>query len=245
MTVKTNIPPRASSIRHGMRAAMALSLGVLALAGCKHDEGPQVAGWTLVDPEQRHPIMVSQQPSHLNIKVARGSQGLVPAQRAEVLEFASRYRSGDAGNSRIVISAPSGGANEGSAMMAAQEAHDLLVRSGFSEADVAIEAYTDSGREPPVRISYLRYIAEGPSCAPNWPENLANNPSNGNYTSFGCSNQRALAAMVANPADLLGPRTEGTRYSDRRDNVMNNYSKGKPTGADKTDDERVQVKGAN
>jgi pilus assembly protein CpaD len=91
----------------------------------------------------------------------------------------------------------------------------------------------------------MRYVAEGPACTPNWPENLADNPTNTHYTMFGCSNQRALAAMVANPADLLGPRTEGTRYSDRRDTVMGNYVKGKPTGADKTDDERVQVKGAN
>ena len=60
------------------------------LGACKHgDAGTQVDGWTLADPSQRHPIMVSQQPSHLNLTVARGSQGLTPSQRAEVLDFAS------------------------------------------------------------------------------------------------------------------------------------------------------------
>jgi len=50
--------------------------------------------------------------------------------------------------------------------------------------------------------------------------------------------------MIVNPADLLGPRTMGERYSDRRDTVMDAWSKGKTTGAEKSEDERVRVKGA-
>lgn len=234
----------ASPGRHVARKFLPLALAVIALSGCKHfEDGSQVAGWTLVDPSQRHPIMVTQQPAHLNLAVVRGSQGLTPAQRAEVVEFASRYRAGDAGNSRLVISAPSGGANEVAAMEAVGDIRALLVDGGFSETAIAVEAYhDDSTRTPPVHISYMRFVAEGPACGSDWSENLAYSPRNFNYPDFGCATQHNLAAMVANPADLLGPRTEGPRYSDRRDTVMNTWVKGESTASKKSDDERVKVK---
>jgi pilus assembly protein CpaD len=223
-----------------------LVLSALAVAGCKHDqESAQVAGWTLIDPTQRHPIMVSQQPANLNISVARGSQGLTPAQRAEVMDFTSRYRAGDAGNSRLIISAPSGTANESASMAAVQDIHALLSEGGFSESSIAVEAYNGDGSgAPPVRISYMRYVAEGPTCGANWSENLAKTSKNLPALNHGCATQHNLAAMIANPADLLGPRTEGPRYSERRDAVMAKWTKGEVTHAQKSEDEKVRVKGA-
>ncbi|MEQ1717439.1 MAG: CpaD family pilus assembly protein [Hyphomicrobium sp.] len=230
--------------RTGASKVLTVAALALALTGCKHDEGTQVASWQLVDPSQRHPIMVSQQPATLSIRVPRGSAGLSTSQRAEVLEFASRYRASDSGNSRLVISAPGGAANEVAAMNAVQDAREILMDGGFSENAIAVEAYHDGGgHEPPIRISYMRYVAEGPECGHDWSENLARSPKNGNYPDFGCSAQHNMAAMIANPADLLGPRTEGPRSSERRDTVWANYAKGKVTAADKTEDEKVRVQG--
>src|SRR3990170_8700245 len=85
-------------------AAICFAATALTLAGCKHDEQQsQVAGWSLVEPTQRHPIMVSQEPSNLSINVARGSQGLSASQRADVMNFTGRLRAGEVGNSRLVI----------------------------------------------------------------------------------------------------------------------------------------------
>ena len=57
------------------RLVLVTALSALAVTGCKHMEEPgtRVAGWTLIDPAQRHPILVSEQPTHLPIRVARGS----------------------------------------------------------------------------------------------------------------------------------------------------------------------------
>jgi len=240
---KINMTRGSAPARLGGGKIVALALITAALAGCKHDEGPQVAGWALVDPNQRHPIMVSQQPSNLALTIPRGSQGLSPSQRADVLNFTSRYRASDGGNSRLVLSAPSGSGNEVAAMNAVEEVRGILIDGGFAESAIAVEAYHDESRkDPPLRISYMRYVAEGPECGYDWSENLAYNPKNTNYKDFGCSNQHNLAAMVANPADLLGPRTEGPRYSERRDDAFGKYAKGKATAAEKTDDERVRVK---
>ncbi len=82
MTV-ANPNSRAPSLRRtGAAKVLTLALATVALAGCKHDEGQgtQVAGWSLVDATQRHPIIVSEKPSHLTVSVPRYTQDLTPAQ---------------------------------------------------------------------------------------------------------------------------------------------------------------------
>lgn len=202
------------------------------LGGCKHDlEGPQVAGWQLLDPQQRHPILVSQEPANLNIRVASGSSGLTPSQRHRVMDFISRNRAGDAGNSRFVIAAPGGSANEGAAMEAADDVRRLMLASGYNESSIAFEAYQPNSREAPLRISYMRYVADAPDCGLDWSENMARAYQNTHYPNFGCAGQRNLAVMVANPADLLGPRTMSPRDSNRRDDMYTKYVKGETLGA--------------
>ncbi|MFT3733374.1 MAG: CpaD family pilus assembly protein [Hyphomicrobium sp.] len=218
--------------RTALAKAVAIALLSIVSGGCKSDPtGPQVAGWTLVDPEQRHPILVSQQPATLNLRISPNSDGLTPSQRARVLEFASRSNASDAGNSRIVISAPSGSANEGSSMQAADEARKLLLSTGYSETTLAVEAYQASGRDAPLRLSYMRYVAEAPNCGQDWSENLARTYQNTPYPNFGCAGQRNLAVQVANPADLLGPRTMTPRDANRRDDMYKKYVNGEPLGA--------------
>lgn len=242
---KTDCRSPSPKLRTGAKV-IGLMLATLALAGCKHtDDGTQVAGWSLVDPEQRHPILVSEEPTILTVHVAPGSDGLNPRQRAEVIEFARHFRASDAGNSRLVVSVPSGSGNEVAAVGAADDIRDLLGGSGFADASIVVEAYHSGGRTPPIKISYLRYVAKGPDCGHDWSENLARNYRNVGYPNFGCTHQRNLAAMVANPADLLGPRTLGDRSSDRRDTVVNAWVRGQTTGAQKNDDERVNVKSSN
>lgn len=222
-----------TAMRFGPISCVALALVAMGAAGCRHDVGaPQVAGWSLVDPAQRHPIIVSQQPETIEIGVPAHARRLAPRQRAELLEFAHRARASDAGNSRIVIQAPGGGNNEIAAMNAVAEIRQIMSDNGFPEASIAVEAYQGGRFGAPVRVSYLTYVAEAPKCG-HWPTNLADQRDNANYYNFGCANQRNLAVMVANPADLLGPRTEGERLGDRRDVVLDKYTNGKHTGADK------------
>lgn len=236
-------PSRRAAPRLGPRATL-VAVAVLAagLAGCRHDiTAPQVAGWSMVDASQRHAIIVSQEPQTMQVHVSPSSRGLTPRQRSEVLEFADRSRAADAGNSRLIIQAPGGSANETAAMHAVGEIRQILGDMGFPESSIAVEAYHASDRSAaPVRVSYMRYVAEAPVCG-YWPTNLANQRDNGNYPNFGCANQHNLAVMVANPADLIGPRTESDRPSERRDVVWDNYVNGKPTGSEKAEDEKVRV----
>lgn len=224
----------------------AAAFSALALAGCKHTEpGTRIAGWTLIDPAQRHPILVSEQPTVLPIRIARGSYGLTPRQRAEILDFYAHFRAQDSGSSRIIIQVPSGSSNEVAAMQAVHEVRSLLLHEGAPEANILVEAYYAEGEHrPPIRLSYTRYIAEAPECG-IWPTNLATEPANLPYPNLGCATQRNFAAQIANASDLIQPRSMTPRSSERRDVIWNKYIKGDTTGSKKNDEEKVKVSDSN
>jgi pilus assembly protein CpaD len=239
MTAFHSKPPRHLKLARSMLVASAVAV---ALAGCKTTDDPtRVAGWTLVDTSQRHPILVSQEPTVHMIRIGRSARGMSPSQRAQLIGFVNTYRATDSGNSRLVVSVPSGGANEVPVMHAVGEIRSLLTDYGFSEPSISVEAYSAEGSiDAPIRVSYLRYIAEPPQCG-DFSTNLADEPMNLPYPNLGCANQRNLGVMVANPADLLGPRSETARSSERRDQVWGKYVRGEPTGASKSRDERVNT----
>jgi pilus assembly protein CpaD len=245
MNIPSKLRPRPVRTRRSLTiTSLALTATVLLVAGCRPgEEGTRVAGWSLVDPTQRHPIMISQQPSTISVRVARGSYGLSPHQRAQIIAFLDKYRTVDAGNSRLVIEAPSWSSNEVAAMQAIAEIRSLMTESGFDASSVSVESYPSStGSQPPIRVSYLRYVAEGPECG-RWPTNLASTPANVNYPNLGCATQANFAAMIANPADLVKPRSATPSSAERSDAVWDKYVKGESTVSSKKQDERVQVKG--
>jgi pilus assembly protein CpaD len=225
--------------------ALTVSCVALGLMGCEMgaEERGRVAATTLLEPTQRHPIMVSQQPSNLSLKVSRGSHGLTPHQKSQLVQFVEKYRATDAGNSKIVVSVPSGAPNEVAAMRAVGDMRDIFASSGFSDASISVEPYhNDHEPQPPVRIQYLRYVAEGPECG-RWTDNLAESPRNLAYENFGCAQQKNLASMIANPADLVGPRTMTPSNADRRSVVFEKYVKGENTAASRSGEEKASVRG--
>ncbi len=241
------ISPRVAGSGFGptARRLAVMALATAALTGCgpMHEPGAYVAGWSLVDSAQRHPILVSQQPATMSIHVASGAPGLSSAQAAQVSDFLARYRGRDSGNSKLVIAVPTGSANEGAAMRAVAHLRQLISEYGFSDGDIAMQPY--NGRRQAsaqIRFAYLRYVAEGPECG-QWPTNLAEDPRNVPFPNFGCATQHNLAAQIANPADLLGPRTMTPADGERRNQVMERYREGRTTVSDKGGDESARVKG--
>jgi pilus assembly protein CpaD len=218
----------------------AVAVAAFGLAGCEHmDSAPShSAGWTLLDPSQRHPIMVGQKNHAMNVHVGRHQHGLSSSQRAQVYNFLDKYRAIDGGNSKVVISVPAGAANEVAAMRAVADIRPLLTEQGFTDASVSIEPYHADGGQAPIKVSYTRYHAEAPECG-QWPDDMAKTKRNLNYQNFGCAQQRNLANMVANPADLLGPRTMSPSNGDRRDVVYEKYIKGEPSHSNRSSDERA------
>ena len=240
--MRSPIAPRAAARAPAASAAIIVAL-CAALAACKSLEEPSgyIDGFTLVDPNQRHPIMVSQQPATMKLAVYRDARGLSPAQRAQVAEFLGHYRTTDAGNSKLVIAVPSGSPNETAAVAAVGDVRRMISAFGFPESSVVIEPYGDRrSAGAPIRLSYLSYVAEPPQCG-LWPTNVADDRRNLPYPNLGCAQQHNLAAQIANPADLVTPRTMDPADGERRSVVLDKYRQGRTTAADKGGDERVQI----
>ena len=221
-----------------MRLAGTFAL-VVTVAGCNAHRGPNPQSFLLTDPDERHPIQVSRKPIEYDISVPRGAYGLTRNQVNEVRAFARRYKND--GEGPLVIRAPSGSPNEVASMRAIEDMRRVLRNEKVPARAVSFEPYFGDGApDAPVRLSYLRYVAVGPVCG-DWSTNLARSPRNQEHPNFGCTSQNNLAAMVANPRDLVRPRGMTPRSSERRDVVWDKYVKGETTVSDKSEDESAKV----
>jgi pilus assembly protein CpaD len=231
----------------GIAKAAAVSITALLLPACSADfeQKGHVAGWSVLDHAQRHPIVVSEQPADLTVRVARGSDGLNPHQRATVAHFLSRYRGSDTGNGRLTINVPSGTANEVAALKAVADMRAIVRDYGIDDSRVSVSPYPgDRGGQPPLRVSYTRFVAEAPECG-IWPVNVGNDPRNLPHPNLGCATQRNLAMQVANPADLLGPRTMSPATAERRDAKWDKFNKGEAVVSKKDGEEKASVKSSD
>lgn len=211
---------------------------VLAVAACNGRRG-DVAGWVLSDPAQNHPIIVDRKEVVLDIAVPPGSYGLTHNQKAELRSFALRFRSEGSGGI-LVVRAPSGGSNEIAAMRAMDGVRRVILGAGIRQSDMAMESYGSGGVPAPIRVSYLRHVANAPVCG-DWSSNLARDPRNRPYSNLGCATQANLAAMIDNPRDMIEPRGMTPRSSERRDTVWDKYVKGDTTISEKDSEEKATV----
>ena len=107
------------------------------------------------------------------------------------------------------IVAPSGSANDVAAADAAHDFAHIARKNGVPESRIMIASYQASPEEvnAPVRVSFSAMRAQTDKCG-RWPEDILQTSENKHYANFGCSYQNNVAAQIANPADLLGPRKQ-------------------------------------
>lgn len=225
-------------------AAGLLRLGVIlalsaTLGACKTQRDSSIKGWLVADPAARHPILVGSLPVTLDLAVARGGHGLNQNQIYDLRHFLRQYKEKNEGT--LLVGAPSGGANEIAVIHAMGQIRREFTRAGISRSDVRFDAYSSGGAgSAPIKVSYHSFAAHGPECG-DWSDNLARDPKNIPYRNLGCATQRNLAAMVANPRDLVEPRGMTPRDSARRDVIMGKYVRGDTTIAKKGNEETAKV----
>jgi len=191
----------------------------------------------IADPSARHPISVSKAPVQMDIEVPRGSSGLTRSQSSRLKAFVARYRT--EGEGQIVVSAPSGGSNEYAVVNAVSNVRHVIHGLGISGHAISMEPYYVGGSSnAPIKVSFTTLVAKGPECG-RWPDSLNRSSRNAGYQNFGCAQQHNLAAMVANPRDLVQPRGFDSRDSARRDIISDKWARGEPSGAQKSQEERA------
>lgn len=218
-TVKTNLPDRRSTSRIALVAVL-LTCATL-VGGCASDE--LTVGSVPDDYRTRHPIVVSQSERSEDIIVSANARKISYRDRAVVEGFTQDFKRSGAQSIAILI--PSGSPNEAAARRIAYQAVGIMGEKGISAHRIRVQHYSavEHGDAATVRLVYGDITAHVPSNCGQWPNDLFEDSQNYNYQNFGCATQTNLAAMVANPADLLGPRGESEIDASRRTTVIENW----------------------
>lgn len=230
--------------RFGASALGTVAILAAALAGCTATRPVTVDAYP-EDIRQRHPISLREGPKTLELFVGANRGGLDPAQRADLVAFAYRWRQESTGG--ILIEIPWGTPNARAAVDAVAEVRSVLAASGVSAPVIATRRYRPVTpiKFATLRLSYPKVIAEAGPCG-MWPRDLGPNiegidPSNHSYWNFGCTQQRNLAALVDTPADLVQPRGESPAYTARRTIVLDKYRKGEPTATKNPEADKAKI----
>jgi pilus assembly protein CpaD len=235
---------RAQGHQHlARKASYAGVLGLTAfLAGCQAHSGHHLTAEPGLTYEQRHPIVVGFRPVGTNIHADPHAGGLNAVDQTEVAAVARQYRNN--GYGPIWLQVPPPGVHDHAVQSSIHQVRQIVSREGVDGSVVQVRSYGNLTAHPhqaaPMRMVFQRYTAEAGPCGA-WPENVGHNVRNRDYHNFGCSYQRALAAQVADPRDLLGPRGHGERNSVRRADVFEKYQRGEVTSADADDAAQANV----
>lgn len=201
-------------------AILAVATAAL-LAGCARRDSV-VVGAIPDDYRTNHPIVISEKDKTLDLPVLASAQGVSKTQRQALAGFLDGYDTGAA--PVLTIAAPSGSANERAAGKVAREFARLAASNGVRPNRIAMTHYQASPEETsaPVRLVYSSIQAQTGQCG-RWPADLLDTADNKHYANFGCSYQNNLAAQMANPADLLGPRKQTSIDAENRNEVIDIY----------------------
>lgn len=220
-----------SLIKHA--CVPALLIAVCALGGCAGGGGPHAQADNPAanfdrdakTPLDQYAIRVERRPQELAIAVH--ASGLSANQRAALAAFAANWREAG-GDAPVVISTASGPAAADPQSMAAAMAAALCA-DGVPTSLVRYDSY-DAGGLPdgPVVARFETYAAQGPDCSGQW-DNYVSTNSNNATKHFGCARTANLAAMIANPRDLVQPQAMTAADGLRRATVLEKYRRGEVT----------------
>ncbi|UGX85282.1 CpaD family pilus assembly protein [Phyllobacterium meliloti] len=201
-----------------MKPVLAL-LAVTLLAGCADRSG--TVGSIPDDYRTNHPIVIAEKEQVSDIPVGHADTRLSITQRSIVQNVLANYHANGSGVIHILL--PAGTSNERAAARLRDDIVATLRKSGVKPFNISSERYqADADESAPIRLSYSAMTASTGPCG-QWPKDILDTADNKHYQNFGCASQNNLAAQIANPADLLGPRATTSIDAERRGKVIDAY----------------------
>jgi pilus assembly protein CpaD len=191
---------RGSSTGLLVLAALSASL----LAGCAKRDSITV-GAIPDDYRTNHPIVISEREEVMDVPVGASALRMSRGQRDVVAGFLAGYDPETGAPMRILV--PANTVNAPAALMISHEIEGLARARGVHPGNILVQSYQASSPEAsaPIRVGYYAMRASTGPCG-RWPEDMLKTHDNKHWANFGCSYQNNLAAQIANPADLIGPR---------------------------------------
>jgi len=230
MTTKSPVD-RHRSLRIGAAlAGLSIALGACTLT----NDVTTVGSVAPNDYRLRHPIAIQEANTSIEIFVGNSRGGLSGSQRTDVMGLAQTWLR--EGTGAINADVPTGTPNARAAADTFREIRAMLAAAGVPARGIIVRNYSpdDPRQLATIRLNYAKIAAVAGPCGV-WPDDIgpsANNPGyleNKPYYNFACAYQRNMAAMVANPSDLVQPRSETPPYTARRVNAYEKYKKGTTT----------------
>ncbi|MFM9865090.1 MAG: CpaD family pilus assembly protein [Micropepsaceae bacterium] len=166
--------------------------------------------------DQKFPIVVEPQVVTLAVQTDGGLAGLARGENDRVAAFAQRWKARGQGLLNVATS------SDGSNGAAVAQLKKVLAANGVDKKSVQFTSYPPASGEgqSPITLSFVAYAATASQCGQNWSTNLAFEPRNTPWPEFGCATQNNIAAIIADPRDLIEPRTSDTADAQRRSVVI-------------------------
>jgi pilus assembly protein CpaD len=210
---------------HGARLLLAVATVAL-LSGCAWQKRDSITvGAVPDDYRTNHPIIIAEKDETIDLPVGASDRGATASQRAALEGYLAKYDRTAA--PVLYIVSPSGSANSAAATNAARDFAYIAKLNGVPENRIMLASYPASPEEvsAPVRVTFTAMQAQTDRCG-RWPEDLLQTSENKHYANFGCSYQNNVAAQIANPIDLLGPRKVTPIDPANRGTVIDDYQNG-------------------
>ena len=212
-----------------LAAALAAALTASSCASPTNDDATLTA-----DPDVNHAITVAPSFISLRLPVANPPGTLMPDDEMRLDSFVATYLTH--GNGSISVLAPAGA--DSSAVIS--YLGEKLAAMGVPRDRILVGTRDAGDGDGRVELRYITYVAHTGACG-DWSKNAGDTASNLPMPDFGCANQHNLAAMAADPRDLVAPRPMGAADATRRAVVLGNYEQGQPTAAQKTQDQSAAI----
>jgi pilus assembly protein CpaD len=173
-----------------------------------------------ITPTEQFTVKVTQGPDE--IMLAPHPEGVSDRQEQALSQLVARWR--NSGASVLTIRAPANGAEAIYRSTAAIQA--ALQARGVRPEQIELSSY-DAGAatDAPIAVGFLGYHAQGPDCGQVWKD-YTQTGDNRVSSNFGCAVTANVAAMVANPGDLLAPRAMESSDAQRRETIIGKYHQG-------------------
>lgn len=223
---------------------LAIGAGLVALGACASVAPTAVPQAYLEGTAlDRNAIGVTKRTEFLEVVIHPEASELSSADRDKIRSFIGGYK--QAGHGPLVLSLPQVSANPQLAVAAVSEARAIAWEQGVSYSEIAGTSHgAGSTVAEPMILAYQAYDAVAPDCASKASFDMSDVRSNNTAPDLGCAVRANLAAMIADPADLLGQRPIGPADMSRREVILEKFRAGEPTGATRGDDETGAVSSA-
>jgi pilus assembly protein CpaD len=187
---------------------------------------PEDAGFRVADPEVNHPITVAPEYQSVKFPFSVANAGLMPDDASRFQAFVADYQSH--GSGAMTVSVPAGPYANATISYFGERLADM----GVPRSRVLVGTHEVVNGDVRVELGFVGYAAHVDRCG-DWSEDLAESGDNSPPPNFGCAVQTNIAAMVADPRDLIQPREMGESDAARRKTVVGHYEKGEITSAEK------------